>query len=299
MKDYYDFCNYDNDVQIFYPTIGGLNLQVWNKPRGYDFVYMFVMGSGGGGGGGQSGTSITRSGGGGGGASGLMIGIFPISVLPDILYVSVGLGGKGGTSNSNGSGGTISFVSVSSSPTPTIGELLMRSGNVAPGGGQTNGTGGSAGSTATQAQTLLSYSGIIRIQAPVAGGSGGVGTSANFIQTIGCLGQGAGGGGSNASNNDNNGGEVQLLMVFPNIPGGNIATPYDGIDGWTSQISKNISFSSIFQNSGGSGGAGIGLGTGGKGGNGGLGSGGGGGGAGLIGGAGGNGGDGVVIIVSF
>src|SRR5689334_17659694 len=105
----------NGDVQIFScPMNAVTQWQEWRKPRGVSMVAMLLIGGGGGGGGGFTAASGSAKGGGAGGAcSSLAFHIFPAFCLPDILKVSVGLGGVGGSgSGVNGSAGTISYVAV-------------------------------------------------------------------------------------------------------------------------------------------------------------------------------------------
>ena len=104
--------------QIFYagaPTVA-TSWQVWNKPRGVSFIHLFVLGGGGGGGGGVLGAASTAAGGGGGASSTQTSMIIPAFALPDVLYVSVGVGGAGGAggaAGASGSAGVASIVSIS------------------------------------------------------------------------------------------------------------------------------------------------------------------------------------------
>ena len=105
MDTLYDLPKKSDNLQIF--TQSGF----WYKPQGITMVHIFAVGGGAGGGGGQVYTAGVGGGGGSGGgsaASGKII--FPAKLLPDILYVNVGVGGLGGASISNGSNGTASYV---------------------------------------------------------------------------------------------------------------------------------------------------------------------------------------------
>ncbi len=80
--------NNDGTVYGFY---------TWQKPKGIEYVYILAISPGAGGGGGASAASGTQKGGGGGGGSGGVVRLSILaSLLPDILYISVGLLGSGG-----------------------------------------------------------------------------------------------------------------------------------------------------------------------------------------------------------
>jgi len=73
---------------------------------------------------------FTGCGGGGGGSSAQSIALFPAAFLPDVLSISVGVGGAGGS----GGSGIASYVSVIENT--TVNHLLMQA---------TGGTGGGDG----------------------------------------------------------------------------------------------------------------------------------------------------------
>ena len=79
---------------------------------------MCIAGGGGGGSGHSSNTTGSRGGGGGGGSSAISIVTIPAYVLPDRLYISCGIGGKGGDANpaagtaNLGSDGVRSYVCI-------------------------------------------------------------------------------------------------------------------------------------------------------------------------------------------
>src|SRR5262245_26334087 len=99
------------DVQEFFAT-GGV-WQTWFKPRGADMVSMLCIGSGASGGGGLTATAgNARGGGGGGGCSGMSRLIIPAMLLPDSLYVQVGVGGASVGAGTLGNPGAVSFVSI-------------------------------------------------------------------------------------------------------------------------------------------------------------------------------------------
>ena len=81
----------------------------WQKPRGAKFVNIMCIGSGAGGGGGLvSAGSNARCGGGGGGGGAVTSYSSAASILPNVLYIYVGvggLGGSGGTTTTSGGRG--------------------------------------------------------------------------------------------------------------------------------------------------------------------------------------------------
>ena len=276
--------------------------QVWQKPRNVKFVSFFVIGGGAGGAGGQATAATARTGGGGGGSSAYSKGIFQADLLPDILYIQVGVGGSGGASVTNGGSGSISYVSVE--PTINTTDVVLASGAAAPTFGTSAGLGGNAGTVFAQTAGFYSYWGIINTTAGQVGAAGGANTggggnsitAANSI-TLG----GAGGGGSSTAAVNGAGGSIVATTVTQVITGGAAGGANAGQTGIASFIpSLNSSNLTVpFLTTGGAGGGANGAAgqTGGAGGNGSFGSGGGGGGAGATaGGAGGSGGDGIVII---
>ena len=273
--------------------------QMWVKPRGCSFVHIFCLGGGGGGGGGFTGAAGTaRGGGAGGGTSAWTRLTKPACILPDVLWVQVGLGGAGGAASTNGSSGTNSFVSVQ--PDGNTYNLLCTSGaNPGVGGnaGTSSGTaaGGAAGTTATIANAAFMLLGNFVSTAGRAGATGGVatggagGAGAMLASSINAT--GSGGGGTGTANTNFAGGTCSVasgLIFYPTIAGG-IAAGGRGNDGGF--IRKPFTLGA--GTGGGSNGA---SGVGGSGGNGGISCGGGGGGGGVTGGKGGNGGSGLVII---
>lgn len=93
-----------NNVQI-YTASGAVNnggWRQWIKPRGVDMIMIVGFGAGGGGGSGFTAIPGTAKGGGGGGGSGAITRfVVPAILIPDILYVCVGIGGAPATSGGN------------------------------------------------------------------------------------------------------------------------------------------------------------------------------------------------------
>jgi transketolase C-terminal domain/subunit len=119
MQDIFNIPNNDEFNQVFYATSGtssSSNWLIWSKPKKAKFIRIWMLGGGGGGGAGQSILAASRNGGGGGGSSSISGGIFTANLLPDILYVWVGIGGKGAPTGfiggGGGSAGDASYVSI-------------------------------------------------------------------------------------------------------------------------------------------------------------------------------------------
>lgn len=290
-------------TQVFYAINpdGPLNAeqsQIWTKPRGCKFIFIFGLGGGGGGGAGQGNVAGTLRAGGGGGGSGAQFSfILPSFMIPDFLYIRVGIGGTGGVIG-NGTSGTrtmISFTPFFSPGQYAKNSFIIMAG---PGGlGQTNGTGGIPGQITLYWVSDFRLSHQIPGQTGRAGGNGVAGTSV-VLQYNGS--SGAGGGGVSIGNVGFNGGSIVGNGFVPTRQGGTLAN-MDGESGL-----NLFNPSSLLTNKyplffiGGAGGFGNPNGIGGRGGDAiGYGTGGGGGGAGLTGGAGGNGAGGLVIITCW
>lgn len=309
--------NFKGDVQIFHANnLSTINHQIWTKPRGTSMTYMIAIGGGGGGGGGHSKASGTNGGGGGGGAcSGIGNLIVPSFLLPDRLYVQVGVGGLGGAATVAGGAGTNSYI-MFAPLVFTAANTLLSSNTNAPGGGGAGALAavGAAGTVPTIATntvegTLGQFSAAVGLVGSTGGAvAGGNGTDVSpAVWGVIPLSAGAGGAGCNATNF--NGGNVTALAAtdfgFLNFPTTAGAVAAGGTGGTTAANNGNagVSLLTPFFQSGGAGGGSNAAGTGGTaagdGGKGGIGCGGGGGGAGVIGGRGGNGGNGLVAIFSW
>jgi hypothetical protein len=288
-----------NSTQIFYAA-GATTWQTWQKPRGAKFIQIFCLGGGGGGAGGGLNIAVTTINAGSGGAgAGYSRCIYPTFLLPDTLYVQVGLGGVAGTgsaaNNSNGQGGGsggISYVAIT--PSTTTSAIIAQSMNVVSPGGNGNGNTTTASQPAAWVFTSNAFAalGIISTTLGIAGvAQNSIGTTA---LTASLITQGVGGG-SKPSNSQNAGGSIfSASVILTNTLPGGVAGGGNGQNGYGSM--------SPFCGTGGSGGGGNLTGPGGRGGDGYYGCGGGGGGAGFsgsIGGRGGKGGDGLVIITTI
>lgn len=303
------------DVQVFnQPSTSADQWHTWNKPKGCSLVYMLCIGGGGGGGGGMLYNSATNhSGGGGGGGSAMGMLMVQASLLPDTLFVQVGAGGIGGTTNgygvagTAGTAGTRSYVSTTPSITAVVNNTVLLSGDSAGSGGAggttTIAAGGAGGVIGSIGNMPFAGMGYYQLIAGQAGTNTSVGANGNSIAipttSVCCM--GGTGGGSYAAGSDTRGGDVTAITnsylseIRP-------ATPAIGAvngSGGFNILKPFFSFGGI--------GGGSATGAGGSGGNGGIGyygSGGGGGGAVTAGapdgsgGRGGDGGGGLVIIIS-
>lgn len=285
------------NTQVFQP-LGG-TIQPWRKPAGAKLIQIVCIGGGGGGGGGRTRATLTAGGGGGGGGSSAITRMtIDASLIPDMLYIAVGMGGAGGAANGAGGAGGISYVYMPiTSGWVAAGTILLLSSNTAPGGGGagTVAVGGPAGAAGTIAvsPTWGSLGSFVSIagQAGIIGGAitGAVPTAVAWGALF--ISGGAGGGGVSAANVAGAGGNItgpagnSMISTVPG--GGNTGLPGgQGYDVWGAPPLST----------GGAGGGAYGTGDGGCGGDGGFGSGGAGGGAGTTGGRGGDGGNGRVII---
>ena len=292
------------DQQIFNansPTTG-VNWATWTKPRGINWVEFFVWGGGGAGGAGAVGASGSAAGGGGGGSAVQMHVVYPAWALPDLLYISVGEGGLGGSgAGGNGIPSWIGLYPSSTWPQWILANCAGGGGGGAASAGTGGAAGGGGGATGIAQQCMLglcipgymgSTSNNLGGQAGIVGSSGSA--SALTLPTTGLLVTGGSGGGGYATGN----GGGMNTPGYP-FPGGTIAS-----GGQSYQNNGSNGFQAIPKLLYFYGGMGGGAGTvnGGNGGNGSYGCGGGGGGGAFTGfaaGNGGNGGPGLVIATSW
>lgn len=286
-------------------------MNIWNKPKGINFVYALLIAQGCGGGGGTSFGVGTAGGGGGGGAPGNIEQFLqPAYLVPDTLYVVVGRGGRGGTP---GNAGTVTSNNLTSGlhyltagaapitfPRPYYAFPSSGPGAGSPGRGGAASAAGSGGSAYTIATTTL-QPGITgfsntRLTSTLPGFAGGFNTAGLDAPFVGVPQGGAGGGGVSSS------------IAYP---GGNVLAPTTSVNSiWSRNLLGGANtgaagedgitlFEPTFLSLPGAGGGANASGVGGNGGKGGIGCGGGGGGAGTTGGRGGDGGDGLVMIVCW
>jgi len=284
------------NTQVFGPA--GATVQPWRKPAGAKMIHIVCIGGGGGGGGGFTRASLSAGGGGGGGGSAAITRMtIDASLIPDMLYISVGMGGLGSIGSGAAGGQSIVYLPLTSGFTGNGSIFLFANGGTAGLVG-TSTTGGPAGAAGTIAAsptwgtlgTWVSITG----QAGIIGGAITAVVPTAVVWGSLFISGGAGGGGVTSANVAAAGGNItgpvgnSILSTIPG--GGNTGLP--GGQGYDLFGAPPIS-------SGGSGGGAFGTGPGGRGGDGGFGSGGAGGGSGTTGGRGGDGGDGRVIITSI
>lgn len=293
--------------------IDGGQWEVWNKPKNCMFIRILCIGGGGGGSSGfPSATTNARGGGGGGSCSSICYITVPAVFLPDRLYISSGVGGRGGASSTTvsnpGSPGLTSYVCIAPSNTNIYRLCYSFSGNGSGGGAATAiaaGSAGSAGGTPALSTALQAFQGHFNAYSGTAGANGGaaagaVGSNITYPTTGLLLSGGAGGAGGAGfagGNITQPASQDATLTLFQTLIGGVAGTVGSTIGG---NGSDGVELYQPLLATGGSGGGSSFDGTarGGDGGDGGFGCGGGGGGAGGTdgGGAGGNGGPGLVVI---
>jgi hypothetical protein len=268
-----------------------------------------IGGAGGGGSGALIASTGTQKVGGGGGGSGAVSSMYvPAFLIPDTLYIQVGLGGLGGTSvtSSPGNFGTIgraSYVALYPN-SASVGNLLLSANGGGSGGanGPVNATGGAGGTVLAVGATSPFYLGLGQFTGTVGqAGTSSIVNSAPANITISGIVSGGGGAGC-----------YQILNIYYN--GASILSPSSLIP-YLTTLSGGVANGTTLESNGsngyaikkplmyvgGSGAARASNGSGGRGGDGNIGCGGGGGGvaSAISSGAGGNGGDGIVIITSY
>ena len=291
----------------FSSTAGG-SWEVWNKPKNCMFIRILCLGGGGGGASGfPSATTNARGGGGGGSSCVLMTVTIPAIFLPDRLYVSAGVGGRGGASSTSisngGTSGVTSYVSIAPSAVAIYVVCHSPGGTNAAAASNSAGGIGAGGPGFTNADQLQAFQGHINGFSATGGNNGGaatgaVGSNINYPTASVLLSGGAGGGGGAGFAGGNITAPTQTVYnLLPTLTGGVAGSAGSTIGG---NGSDGVELYQPLLATGGSGGGSSFDGTakGGDGGDGGFGCGGGGGGAGGTdgGGAGGNGGPGLVVI---
>ena len=277
----------------------------WIKPYGKTMLDITLISGGHGGGGGFSGASTTQRGGGGGGGSSNIVKVqIPLFMLPDELYITVGIGGAGGAAGANGTQGKPSYVTLSASVSNNQNNCIASPLSAGAYGGSQGfagtGTGGGAAGNgaivASASDSSLSNRGVwnaLAGQSGVAGGAGGGVTQQTFPATGIVVMGGCAGAGTAASTSEAGGGITAISNVYisENRPLPLAAGSVSGSGGYSL-------FNGMFSYPG-LGGSSSNAGIGGDGGDGGFGSGGGGGGGGTTGGKGGNGGSGLVTMIAW
>jgi hypothetical protein len=304
MLDVFHIPSNTDNTKIFYTTGGTNDWQTWIKPRGAKFIQVFCLGAGGSGATAAS-AAGARNGASGGGSGGITKALIPAFLLPDTLYIQVGLGGipsiNSGTGAATGTGGGNSYISLS--PSITISSVLIASSTNGAAGGSATVANGSAGATVFTS-TVAGFS-PLSIFNSIAGVAGNANTNgladatgqsalASSLVTGGCP-SGAANTGAGYAGGSITAASVILLSPVTGSAGNGTGSALPGANGYTIMVP----FCSI----GGAGGGGTGLngGTDAQGGDAGLGSGGGATGAGqnAQNRRGGRGGDGLVIITTI
>lgn len=293
------------DVQVFtgYAVTASLEWQTWRFPRGASMLAAFCVGGGAGGGGGFTRIAGAAGGGGGGGGSaGTCRLLVPAYYLPETLYISVGVGGRGVASGGGTAGGGVqSWIAVKPDLAQANNVLCQSAANSPAGGttgtGAASGTGGAGGNIAVIGNMAMAGLGIFQAIAGQSGAAGGAQTgaigTATTIPTTSVRTQG-GAGGAGTTSADFAGGACTAIAgdwLSEQRPATPAAGSFNGSSGpliWEP-----------FFSFGGLGGSASNAGVGGQGGPGAYGSGGGGGGAGTTGGRGGDGGQGIVIMIAW
>lgn len=301
MLDVFHIPSNTDSTKIFYSTGGTNDWQTWEKPRNAKFIQIFCLGGGAAGGSGATSAAGTVSGGAGGNSGGLVKALFPAILLPDTLFIQVGLGGVGNITGTGGSGG-ISYVSIA--PTGSIASpqtlVVASSTTIGLGGSGGSGTGANAPAAPTATTTAVCpflTLGIFTAAAGVQGGTGPLGATGTSVNALGSniVMGGAGGGGKTTNTVQYTGGSILSASVIltATVDGGAAGTNA-GKDGYGA-------LSNLICGTGGAGGGGQIAGTGGAGGIGWYGCGGGAGGAGSAAprSRGGDGGPGLVIITTI
>jgi len=288
-------------VEVFSAACGWV---AWTPPKQATMIYIYALGSGGGGGAGQSGASGLKQGGGGAGSAACMAAIYPLALLPGVLYIYVAAGGLGGVAG-NGGNGELSHVTIIPGTIDQNTWIVTSGRSVATGGVcvPNAGTGGDAQDVVLERSSWLSCLAIsARAQHGQNGANGFSSTGGGVGHTLpnntsgGCGGGGWWSGGAGGSYTNS------YAWWQPNISGGTGGGPgQPGHDNLGMGVASHLLATGrpLFTFSGGTGGAGVDVGTGGDGGAGGHGSGGAGAGCGTTGGKGGQGGDGLVLIVTW
>jgi hypothetical protein len=223
----------------------------WTKPKDISMIKIIAVGAGGGGGAGLASTTATARGGGGGGGSGaLSIALYPYWAIPDVLYITIGVGGTASAVNGTdgGFGGTTFVMSALDSVLATTNPNFFCWAWGGSGGlstitttGGTGGAGGPAlGQATTQSLSRIAFG--FKSYAGNAGGSGGSGTvTAGLTPLPNVLGSnviglsgGGGGGGTTTANAGGAGGA--LTVTNTNYVAAQVAPTTNGSHGYLTRF---------------------------------------------------------------
>lgn len=225
------------------------------------FVFIRTLGGGGSGAGGAvaaSGTGAT--GGGGGGSTAITQVLIPRIFFPDVIYIAVGSGGAQVSTATNGNAGQNTYASIrpiAPGSVPAGADTICYSN--AGSGGQTAGTGGTAGAISTSANMLWGFgnsiSGLVITNLSIAGQAGAAGgantgangTSITYPTTGLFVSGGAGGGGKGTGATNFAGGAITgtASSHIPTILGGTNA-PTNGNSGVSSLGRIDLSKTQLF-----------------------------------------------------
>ena len=301
-----DYQNLPDNAKVdwFMQPTATNEVHTWTKPSGCNFVYMITAGAGAGGAGGYTMAAGTPGNAGSGGGSGAINTLLvPAFLIPDTLFIKVGIGSAGGppaTAQNFTAAGGPTIISAYRVQSATEYLLFSNGGNgAASGTGSSNPAGGTGGASAITNNTLGTigkWQGVTGNAGANGGQANGGGTNSltfNFFNS-------GGAGGAGRTSTDVAGGSINSTYAQASavtVVGGGAAVANatagqnDGTNGFW--IPKRFIFY------GGGGGGASNNGVGGKGGKGAPSCGGGGGGTGVTGGAGGDGGDGFAVIISY
>lgn len=303
MLDLSHIPNSQQDIKIFYANQDAFAYQTWQKPRKCSFIYILCIGAGSAGIPGISSNLNTIAQSGYAGSSGAVNRcLINSNLVPDVLYVKVGKGGKGASNPNIGGGVLLGAQSGESSgifiSTARSSQESTNQANSFIGGNDAS-TFLAGGTVSIQSNNyLIGLTNFISL-AGITSTGGTLTTQPPNISPLASQIVMAGGTGApyNGTATAFNGASISATSISPLIAGGIGGSTLggNGADGYTS-------WNPLFSTGGAGGGnsytAG---GVAGNGGNGGIGSGGGAGGSANFGtaGKGGDGGDGLVVIITF
>lgn len=193
-------------------TGGGAQWRTWIKPKGINWVHIFLVGKGGNGGAGAVGANSTAAGGGGGGSGGQTSILAPAWCLPDTLYLSIA-----GVAASAYASYVTNYPATANNYVVALAQAGVAGGNAA---GATAGTAGAAGAASSPgACPIASYIGASFFLAGQAGIIGGTTVSggAQAIPSTGLRVMGGTGGGGlpAAATAGTTGGGIGSAGLFP------------------------------------------------------------------------------------
>jgi hypothetical protein len=143
--------------------------RTWVKPKGINWIHIYMVGKGGNGGTGVVGANSVSAGGGGGGSGGTSSILLPAWCVPDTLYISLA-----------GVSATTTMASYIAWYPSTTGQYVIQVANGGGNGGNasagTGGTAGSAAATVSVTSMLTAYN------------TGGAAAPSNLVGTVGGVG---------------------------------------------------------------------------------------------------------------